>query len=66
MSALQKQILWSIVRHALTTIGGAAVAQGTLSGSDLDVVIGAIGSIAGVVWSIIEKHQKAKVPVASS
>lgn len=50
------QIVSSLARHALTAGGGYLVAQGAIDASQADLLIGAGVTIAGVVWSIIEKR----------
>lgn len=52
---LEKQLL-GLMRHLLTTAGGAAVAAGYLDGSQASVVIGALVAILGVGLSIAEKR----------
>jgi hypothetical protein len=46
-----------VVRHVLTTLGGALVTDGILTSSQLQDGVGAIIVIAGVVWSLINKYQ---------
>lgn len=50
-------ILAGLIRHGLTTVGGALVAKGVLSATMLEPLIGAILTIAGVIWSIVQKKQ---------
>lgn len=50
--------LQSMFRHALTTAGGAIVADGVLSASDWQTVSGAIAILAGLLWSWIEKRRR--------
>jgi hypothetical protein len=46
-----------VVRHVLTTLGGALVADGVLSSSQLQDGVGAVVVIAGIAWSLINKYQ---------
>lgn len=48
-------ILAALIRHAITTYGGALVSQGLLSANDVDIVSGAIIALGGVVLSVAEK-----------
>lgn len=50
-------VIAGLIRHAITAIGGGLVTSGTLSDSDLQAVIGAVLTIFGVVWSIIQKRK---------
>lgn len=48
-----------LVRHILTTAGGALVAAGYLEAEAASQIAGALMSIAGVAWSIIDKQLRA-------
>ncbi len=50
--------LLGIVRHVLTTAGGALVTQGLLSSDQLNAAVGAIITLAGAVWSVLSKRKK--------
>lgn len=52
-------MITSIVRHALTFIGGAAVAKGLLDSSTADQAIGALTTLVGIVWSLWIKRKPA-------
>jgi hypothetical protein len=45
-----------IIRHLLTTVGGALVAAGYLTSAEWTTIAGALAVIIGVVWSIITKR----------
>lgn len=47
----------AIIRHILTTIGGAVVARGIASEDDVTLVVGAVSTLAGVAWSIWQKRR---------
>lgn len=49
-----------VIRHAVTTAGGALVAAGYLTSDQLTTVAGAAAIIVGVAWSIIAKRPTAK------
>ena len=51
------KIIMGILRHALTTGGGALVADGTLTGDDLTQAVGAIMTIVGIVASVVAKKR---------
>ena len=55
-----KESILGIIRHVLTTAGGAVAAQGHLTTDDVTISVGAILALLGVVWSVWEKR-KAKV-----
>jgi len=52
-------IIGSIVRHLLTSAGGALAAHGyAVSNSDVETIAGGLLAIGGVVWSIWQKRSK--------
>jgi hypothetical protein len=52
-----KDSILGIIRHVLTTGGGAIAAQGHLASDEVNLAVGAIVTIVGVVWSVIEKRK---------
>jgi hypothetical protein len=52
---------WSIVggfvRHILTAAGGGLVANGTVTGSEWEAVVGGAVAIIGVIWSVVQKRR---------
>ena len=48
-------IIAGLIRHALTTAGGALVANGALSTDEVDLAVGALITIIGVIWSALSK-----------
>lgn len=50
-------VLNGIVRHILTAAGGALVTKGMLGEAQLELAVGAIVTLAGVVWSAIAKKK---------
>jgi len=51
-------IIQAVVRHLLTTVGGGFLAGFGLSGDTLNAVVGAVATLAGVVWSIYDKKKQ--------
>ena len=58
LSKTQDTVLNGIVRHILTALGGALVTKGTLAESERELAIGAIITLAGVIWSAFAKRRK--------
>lgn len=52
---MNAEILFGLVRHVLTLVGGYYVSKGQIDQSSVDTIIGAITGIAGVAWSV--KHK---------
>lgn len=53
-----------IIRHTLTFVGGILVTEGFVTESNMNLGVGAIITLVGVIWSIISKD-KAVVKEAS-
>ena len=54
----QDTVLNGIVRHILTDVGGALVARGSLAESELEPAVGAIITMAGIIWRAFAKRRK--------
>jgi hypothetical protein len=63
---MKRQIVFAIIRHLLTALGGVLVTRGTLDSAGLETVIGAIMAILGVVWSTTHKINSETVDAAQS
>lgn len=55
---MDKAIVLGVVRHLLTSVGGAIASKGYVSGDEIDLLVGAIVTISGVAWSAYEKHAR--------
>ena len=53
---MQAAIL-GVIRHVLTAAGGALVANGALTGDEVNTAVGAISALVGVMWSVLSKRQ---------
>ena len=60
LTKTQDTVLNGIVRHILTAGGGALVTKGMIGQTELELVVGSIIAIAGVVWSAIAKRRASK------
>lgn len=63
---MNRQVILSIVRHALTTAGGALVTGGTLNNDDLSAIVGGLVALVGVVWGILEKRARSNGSAGAS
>lgn len=62
---MTKETILALVRHILTTGGGALASRGVIDGGDTELVVGALVTIIGFGWSLIDKRrQKAKLAAA--
>lgn len=60
MDTLTSQVLTGMARHVLTAGGGALVAKGVLDPTSADMAVGAIVTLAGVLWSMWSKFRASK------
>jgi len=56
--AVKRDSILGLVRHVLTFAGGTLLANGLASESEVTDLVGAVITIVGVVWSIIEKRNR--------
>jgi hypothetical protein len=54
MNFSREQVM-GVVRHALTFLGGIAVAKGYASDATVTEIIGAAVTLVGAVWSVLTK-----------
>lgn len=55
---MNREFLLSLLRHALTGAGGAVVANGSLSSDEMEQGVGALLTLAGVLWAWHDKRAK--------
>jgi hypothetical protein len=55
---MTKDQIFGVARHVLTFLGGFLVVKGYLDESLLNELIGGAITLAGTVWSIIDKNKK--------
>ena len=55
-----QEAIFLVIRHALTFGGGLLVKTGLIGASDVDVFVGAVATIVGLVWSAIQKAKALK------
>jgi hypothetical protein len=54
---LTKEQILGIARHTLTFIGGILVMRGLVDESTVTEIIGGVITLAGTIWSIVDKAQ---------
>ena len=57
LTKTQDTVLNGIVRHILTAGGGVLVSKGMLTDGMLETSIGAVITLAGVIWSALAKKK---------
>ena len=53
---MKKEIVFGIIRHTLTFVGGILVLKGVLDEATLSEITGAIITLVGGIWSVLEKR----------
>jgi len=56
---LTKEQFLGIVRHSLTFIGGILVMKGVVDDVLLNELVGGVITLAGTIWSIVDKNKAA-------
>jgi hypothetical protein len=54
---MNKEQVIGIIRHSLTFIGGLLIMKGVTDEATLNEVIGGVITLAGTIWSIVEKNK---------
>jgi hypothetical protein len=54
---LTKEQLLGIVRHTVTFIGGILVMKGLADDSIVQEILGGATTLAGAIWSIVDKNK---------
>jgi len=52
-------VISGVIRHVLTTFGGGLIGSGLIGDNEIGLIAGAIATLIGVVWSIVEKRLRA-------
>ena len=52
---MKKQIIFGIIRHTLTFVGGVLVLKGIVDEATFTEISGALITLIGGIWSVIEK-----------
>lgn len=55
---MTKDQIFGVARHVLTFLGGFLVVKGYLDESLLNELIGGAITLAGTIWSIVDKNKK--------
>jgi hypothetical protein len=52
---MRPEMVMGLLRHILTFAGGALVSMGYLTEANVEAIIGAVMTLAGVGWSLVNK-----------
>ena len=55
---MDKEVILGLIRHCLTLAGGVLVANGSMSGSDMQGAAGAVVTLTGLIMSVIKNKKK--------
>jgi hypothetical protein len=55
---MKKESVLGVVRHTLTFVGGILIAKGLIDEGVLSEIIGGVITLAGGLWSVIDKAKK--------
>ena len=54
---MTREMWMAVIRHTITTLGGALVAAGDLQPGELETIGGAAAIVFGIIWSFIAKRR---------
>lgn len=54
---MDKEVFGALVRHLITGIGGVLIAKGVIDAGQVELIAGAVASLAMVTWSIVAKKK---------
>ena len=57
-----KEAIFGIIRHVLTTVGGAVVGSGYINSDEYSQGVGAVLTLVGIVWSVVNKKKAVAKP----
>lgn len=63
---MDKDTALNLLRSFLKLAGASLAAQGFLTGTDADAIVGGIVAVVGVVWSLVAHKQKAAALAAQA
>jgi hypothetical protein len=55
---MPKEVWLGFARHILTFVGGLLVARGTVDAATAETVVGAVITLGGAAWSVIDKKKR--------
>lgn len=53
---MKKEMIFGIIRHTLTFIGGVLVIKGVVDEATYSEISGALLTLIGGIWSVLEKR----------
>ena len=56
---MNSDVILGVVRHVLTFGGGFLASAGVIAASDVEMAVGAIVTLVGIVWSALQKKKMA-------
>jgi hypothetical protein len=56
---MSKETVFGVIRHILTFAGGILASRGIIDAGMVETISGAVITLGGVVWSIVEKRKAA-------
>lgn len=54
---MSKEVILGLIRHVLTAGGGVLATKGVVDSETAGIIIGALITIAGAIWSVMDKNK---------
>lgn len=52
---MNKPVILGFIRHVLTIAAGSLATRGVIDGAEVEIIVGALIGLGGVLWSAFEK-----------
>ena len=52
---MNKPVVLGFIRHLLTIAAGSLATRGVIDGTEVEILVGALIGIGGVIWSAFDK-----------
>lgn len=52
---MKKEMIFSVIRHTLTFVGGLLVIKGTIDQDTMEQVVSGVLTLTGLIWGIVDK-----------
>ncbi len=63
---MNRDLIFALIRHLLTFVGSLLVTKGVIDAGQAETVVGAAVSLAGVIWSVLDKKKLADAAKAGA
>ncbi len=52
---MKKEMIFSVIRHTLTFVGGLLVIKGTIDENTMEQIVSGVLTLTGLIWGVVDK-----------